>query len=152
MTPFFNTDDARELLRSEAQSWVGTPFVPHAMVKQAGVDCVHLAAGIYLACGAMTEFKPPRYAIDGGQHNSKSQVLAFLDDNLCFEKLADQKPVAGDCVCLWLRGTIHHVGLMLDDQRFIHVLQNRRAEISSLAEPFWSTRVKAVYRPVKGGR
>jgi len=148
--PFFNSPERLAALGAVAQSWLDTPFAPHAMVKGAGVDCVHLVAAIYLHCGVLSEFRPPRYSLDAGHHNKDSQLLAWLNDSPRFASVPfdPASVLPGDTLTFNLGLSEHHVGLMLDGQRFIHVLPRRRVIISSLAESYYRRRVTSVFRPV----
>ncbi len=64
--PYFATDERRRALVTEAQSWLGTPFRPHASVKGAGADCVGLVYGILHNIGAIGGVEFPAYTMDGG--------------------------------------------------------------------------------------
>jgi cell wall-associated NlpC family hydrolase len=152
MNQFFNTIERRAALLNAALAWRDTPFAPHAAVKGAGVDCVHLVAGILQEVGALPAIEWPRYALDSGVHAKESALLGWLDQCPEFERIADFKsPLAsgtpGDVICFNLGLSEHHIGLMLDAQRFIHVLPQRRVIVSSLNESYYGRRVTAVYRP-----
>jgi cell wall-associated NlpC family hydrolase len=152
MTPYFDTPEKIATLDAEARSWAGTPFVGHAMVKGAGVDCVHLVAGIYITAGVLTEFDPGRYSLDEGSHLAVSKVLAWLRGQPQFVPVgkfpfaeADLQP--GDAVCFRMARTEHHVGLVLTGDDIIHALPGRVVTVSNLRESFYRSHITAVFRP-----
>jgi hypothetical protein len=152
MKPFFETTDRIIALRLHAGELVDTPFVPHAMVPGVGIDCVHVNAWCYLQTGFLTEFNPPRYAMDSGSHTKESALLKWLDGCAQFQKISTpaRDLLAGDTITFNLGLSEHHVGLMLDASRVIHCLCRHRAIISDLArENYFRRRVSAVYRPME---
>ena len=149
MNRFFNSLFRLGTLDAEARSWVGTPFVPHAMVKGAGVDCVHLVAGVYLACGVLQDFKPQSYSLDEGQHREDSKVLAWFEAHREFQPAATTDLQPGDTICFRLARTEHHAGLMLGHGDFIHALPGRKVTVSNLRESFYRSRITAVFRPME---
>ena len=151
MKDYFDSDERRLSLRFHAAEWLGTPFAPHAMVRRAGTDCVHLVAAIYIATDFLTEFAPPAYALDSGAHAKKSQLTAWLDAHPAFLKLdARSTPQPGDTLCFNMGLSEHHVGLMLDGSQFIHVLPRRFVLLSSLTEAYYARRIASIYRPQEG--
>jgi hypothetical protein len=80
MKAFFSEEKRRRALEWEASSWVGTPFHAHARLKGVGVDCVQLAAALYIATGFLTEFEVGWYPIDGGNHDEVSRVVEWIEN------------------------------------------------------------------------
>jgi cell wall-associated NlpC family hydrolase len=151
MQPYFNTVEKILALQTEAQSWIGTPFAPKAMVKGAGADCVHLVAGIYLKLGAITEFVPGDYALDEGNHLKSSKVIGWFSNHRDFAAI--QAPyLAGDILCFNLAQVGHHVGMVINGREFVHVFAQpgRFVIISNLSESFYLRHVVAAYRLMKG--
>jgi cell wall-associated NlpC family hydrolase len=159
--PYFTEENPMHLervkkLQFEAERWIGTPFVAHSMVRRAGVDCVHLAAALYITSGALKDFQPPRYALDGGQHNQESQVLGWLKRHPGFANIycreQDGKNVCrlhpGDLLCFKLSFSEHHVGVMLTPVQFIHARYGKCVEICSLTDPVYKRCLTAAFRPL----
>jgi cell wall-associated NlpC family hydrolase len=146
-TPFFHNSMRRAALFAEAQSWIGTPFVPHSHVKHAGVDCVHLCAEIYVACGLMSEYHFPQYTMDGGNHLAQSTVIEWLDHSGHFVKMATAPLQAGDLICVRIRHVEHHIGIMLSEFGFIHCLYKRKVTMDHVGA--WRQHITAKYRPVE---
>jgi cell wall-associated NlpC family hydrolase len=156
MTPFFESVERVQRLRSFAALWVGTPFVSHASVRGAGVDCVNLAAAIYLECGALKPFTMPPYSIDGGQHNQFSQVIGWLgEQSELFAHVPlnkDFRVQPGDLLCFRFARSEHHTGIVLEGLKFIHAPNRRKVEIASLTDPVYQRCLRAVYRPLNHRR
>lgn len=148
MRPFFETTEKQEELRRVAGQWRGTPFVPHARIKGAGVDCVHLAAEIYRECGHLDQFQPGTYTMDGGFHNPLSQVLTWLELSPRFAP-ASLPANTGDLLCFRIGRSVHHVGIALSPRHFLHVMRGSTATIARIDDPTWSKRLTAVYQPVE---
>jgi cell wall-associated NlpC family hydrolase len=154
MKKFYATEERILSLRFHAGEMVDTPFAHNAMVPGAGVDCVHVNAWAYLKSGFLKSFNPPRYALDSGLHARESQLLAWFYGHREFLSLEDGQPLlskvlCGDSICFNLGLSEHHVGLMLDDKKFVHVLPHRRVIVSSLEERYYARRITAVYRPIE---
>jgi cell wall-associated NlpC family hydrolase len=144
---FFDSKHMQERLLYHAGQWVGTPFVAHAGVRGAGVDCVNLVAQIYIACEFLNEFRPPAYAMDGGKHNERSQLIRWIEDSHKFARV--QTPAPGDTLCfLWRGQSEHHAGLMLHGDDFMHVMERRKVQVSSLTDRTYQRTLTAIYRPL----
>lgn len=55
-------------------------------------------------------------------------------------------PTLGDVPLLRCGGRACHVGVMIDDRRFIHIENRAGALIESLSAPIWARRCEGVYR------
>lgn len=153
MHAFFQNRQRQAQLAMNAGDWFGTPFHPHAAIKGGGVDCVWLAAKIYIACCVITEFNPPPYAMDGGEHNELSQVITWLEKSLRFQKAwqtgADFEPAVGDLLCFRIGRVVHHVGIVLTETTFIHVYRGGNVRESRIDDTTWRKRLVAIYRPIE---
>lgn len=147
MKPFFDTPEKQQAVVAEARSWLGTPFFPFARVKGHGVDCVNLAAGIYLALGVIQEFWPPPYLMDEGIHSSTSKVLDYLRDNGRFVPV-DKPEIAGDLLCLRIERIVYHVGVFIGGTSFMHVFKGESVMVSDVRDSTWSSRFDRVFRPI----
>lgn len=153
--PFFQEASTHYLLQAVARAWLGTPFHAHAQIRGAGVDCVHLCAGIYIECGVMEIFDPPRYTLDGGKHAPSSLVQSWLANSPHFNRQGPIGPaemLPGDLLAFTFgAGRAWHVGMMLDPEKgeFIHAIADVGVVLSSIYEEKWMYRIAAIYRPVK---
>lgn len=139
---YFSSPERIAQLDAEAKSWVGTPFAPHAMVKTAGTDCVHLAAGIYLACGVIKSFVPGRYALEQGE-----RIAAWFSDRHNFARLREEKYIPGDFLILNF-GKFKHAALVIT-AGIIHVLPQREVIVSDWRESFYRNRITDSFRPLE---
>jgi cell wall-associated NlpC family hydrolase len=167
--PFFNSPARLDLLAGVLRSWLGTPFHAYARLKGVGVDCVQLAGAVYVECGHLDRFEPPRYTMDGWHHNERSAVLDWLADSprfvrcdaaaappppgckTCGTAARPPSPVSclpGDLVVFRLGRLAHHVGVAAGEGRFLHVMQHGTAGFAELADPTFGRRFEAAFRPV----
>jgi len=152
--PFFLREDGKVIeklqmaLQFEAEQWIGTPFAARSMVRGAGVDCVHLAAALYLATRAIDDFHPPAYALDGGLHTDESVVLSWLDAHPRFARIDESMKNVGDLLCFRFGLSEHHVGVLVCDRYFLHAPIRRKVVYGSLTDPVYQRTLTAVYRPV----
>jgi hypothetical protein len=97
-----------------ARRWLGTPFIPHACIQGAGVDCVQLVAAVYWETGAIDDPRFPDYTMDGGEHRISSQVLEWLEAHRQFERVTPGDPVQIGDVAMRNYGVIES---RLDERR-----------------------------------
>lgn len=150
MTAFFDKRITQLALLQEARSWVHTPFFPFARVKGHGVDCVNLAAGIYLETGVINGFHPPPYSMDGGSHLAESALEKFIESQYGqLKKLDLSEPLMpGDLLCFEMGRVSHHVGLVTEYPLFLTTFQGVPVRELDLRDPTWSKRLIKAYRPV----
>ncbi|HEV8523078.1 MAG TPA: NlpC/P60 family protein [Terriglobales bacterium] len=146
--PFFSQPHKIPELLAAAQSWIGTPFRPHASIKGAGVDCVHLAFEIYRECRFHFTFDPPKYSMDGGRHLKMSKVIAWLEQSDSFDPVVgDTMP--GDLLLFNMGRVDHHVGVKLEGTRFINAINRYGVRELDLMDPTWRCRFTVAYRPME---
>jgi cell wall-associated NlpC family hydrolase len=149
-TSFYADAWQQARLTQVARRWLGTPFIPHACVPQAGVDCVQLVAAIYWETHAIDDLGFPEYAMDGGEHRDTSQVLEWLEASPRFERLVPEAAFqTGDLACFRIGRVPHHVGLFTAPPIFIHAMRNYGVIESRLDDPTFGKRLTTVYRPVR---
>lgn len=143
--------DANQLERV-ARAWVGTPFLAHGNMINVGVDCVHLVAEIYRRIGVISEFSPPSYTIDGGNHSQNSPVDEYLSGTGKFRKMANALPdhelEPGDLLTFRVGRMPFHCGLHLGKLRFVHAMQPQGVIESTLRDPTYWRRLTGVWRPL----
>jgi len=149
-TAFYDTSWKQARMVEVAQRWLGTPFIPHACIPTAGVDCAQLVAAIYWETHAIDEPRFPDYTMDGGEHRNSSQVVEWFEGNRKFERLPPETAVQpGDAACFRMGRVPHHVGLVLLPPIFIHAMRNYGVIESRLDDPTFAKRLLAIYRPVQ---
>ena len=106
-----------------ALSEVGTRYVYGAQSPGKALDCSALTQLAYRAAGV----KIPR--ISTAQRKAAKPV-----------RLSNVKP--GDLVFFKIRRGQYHVGLMVDDGRFVHAsTSKKRVRLSHLDTPYWRSRL-----------
>ena len=135
-----------EALQRAATSWIGTPFRPHACVKGAGVDCLRLAISIYQEAGLPLDVTLPAYGMQDWRNRSgPGPARLWLESSPLFRPV--DKPEPGDCVLLRIERADHHFGIVMDETRFIHAIQDYGVILSSLGDTTYRDRIAAIYRP-----
>jgi cell wall-associated NlpC family hydrolase len=148
--PFYHNAERLFQLAEKAEALMGTPFAFNAMVPQAGIDCVHVCAWVYLQTGFLKAFNPPPYALDSATHTADSQLLGWFATHPEFEEVVKLK--AGDSICFNLGLSEHHVGLMDTDFTFVHVMPRPGKAVarnSVAAEHYYRRRVTHIFRPIE---
>lgn len=116
----------RRLLLEEANTWLGTPYEYAHADKGRGTDCSGMVMSVYLQA---LEIKLPR--------NSRKQA------EFC-KTIPREKAVAGDLV-FFATGKdpsrISHVGMLVDNEQFIHASSSKGVVVSSLDSPYYSKRI-----------
>jgi cell wall-associated NlpC family hydrolase len=146
ISSYFDNAAFQERLAHEAEHWRGTPFAPHAAIHGVGVDCVHLCAEIYKACGAIQKFDPPKYTMDGGLHLAQSLVRGWVEQSGRFQKV--ETPTVGDLLCFRIGRVEHHVGILAWPEMFVHAIRRYGVVTACLQDPAWGKRLTAIYRPM----
>ena len=162
---FFNTPQRIASLAVIAKSWEGTPFMPNAAVKGAGVSCQKLVGHILIEAGALpVDFPLPEEPMSWGNAHTDSLFEKFMDERS--EQFAPVPPPAwpnarpGDVLGIQNGGCVHHCGLVLDAAgSFVHCIRlhntsPRHAGLSgvmtsSLLEPVFRRMVKRIWRPLQ---
>jgi cell wall-associated NlpC family hydrolase len=107
---------------SAALSQVGTPYRYGGNEPGRGLDCSGLTQFAHLTAGVPI----PR---------------------MCLDQLRGAKPVdpsslrPGDLVFFKIRPGVHHVGLMVDSDRFVHASTSQhKVQLTRLHTPYWTSR------------
>lgn len=122
MTPFFSTPERVAALRTEAQSWLWTPFRQGCCVKGkgGGVDCVGFVLACFEAAGVVRpgEITIPPYDIDHAQTGETFPLVEWFKAEWVRKRVtmmdrADPKQDGDLCFVKYAKG-VHHLGLWLD--------------------------------------
>mgnify|MGYP001492373212 CR=1 FL=1 len=104
-------------------------------------DCWGICKEVYKRAGKyLPEYLSP-------QDPKNINKLVDLEIEKCYKRLEVPQPP-----CLVLLVVIppyaHHIGVMLDERTFIHILTKRRVTIEKLDSSLWARRVKGFYEYV----
>lgn len=160
MNPYYLDPQAAHSLITEAGGWVGTPFAPYAALKGVGVDCIHLAAELYIRTGALPDVPLPFYNLDHSAHHATSDLFAKIEATGRFSTIWDEEHperalpddpaclLVGDLFCFRFGAAPFHLGVHLGNRLFLHVLARRRTMVSTLEDATWRSRLARIYRPI----
>lgn len=130
---------------AEARTWIGTPYIHQASIRQIGCDCLGLVRGVWRELVGDEPQATPAYsstwAEAGGREQLRNAVHQYFDpiDN----KLI--KP--GDLMLFRLRAKspAKHLGIFTGNNRFIHAYDGASVVESAMSE-FWFRRIDSSYR------
>ena len=155
MNAWFSNPERIATLTTAARQWIGTPFMPNAAVKGAGVSCQKLVGSIYIEAG----FLPAGYAIpegpmDWGGAQTDSLIGKFMaSQGRYFAEIPDArcaKIQPGDMVGFKFGGCVHHCGLVIaDDGAFIHALRRTNVSVACLRDATFHSRLEIIWRPIE---
>lgn len=127
----------RDKIVEQALTWVGTPYIHKARVKQVGVDCAQLVAGIAIDLGLVTPEeieKIPPYEVEFHLHNREERLLDTLKAFGCVEIPIEQiQP--GDILAFKYGRSCSHLGISIGQCQFIHAKYdcgNKRVVVNTL--------------------
>ncbi len=118
--------------------YIGIPYLNRGRSYQ-GADCFGLIQLIYRSQFgiAITE-----------QSYTDSEDRVATGDALKIGKCdwkETHKPKFGDIVLFTIKGQAVHMGMILDDTRFIHSLKDHNSAVGRLDNPMWRTRIEGTY-------
>lgn len=151
-SPFFNDPTRLGVLVRAAHGWLGTPF--HANSETAGTRggvCCHLLVWhLYRAAGVEIA-RPPLGPTGHARFNRVSLMEPWLDACPQFVRAAvfagELQP--GDLLGYNVGGSIHHLAVLLPGGQLVHALQGVGATFTPAADPTWSIRHAATWRPIE---
>jgi cell wall-associated NlpC family hydrolase len=152
MSPFFADPQRITQLQKSARLWLGTPFMPNAAVRGAGVSCQKLVGSIYRELGAVPgDFQIPEGPMDWSHAQTKSLIAEFMATLPMFQIVArDEKILPGDMVGFKIGGCLHHCGLVVTGELiFIHCLRGQGTVMNNLRDAAFLKRIEKVWRPVQ---
>lgn len=149
MNVFFVTPERLALLRAAADKWIGTPFHPHGTLRgpQGGCSCETLVAGVYKDAG----FAPPGLTLPKGSLKTGHAIMmANLREGEAsrFMRPVDPPQQPGDLL-LFRHGRRGHMGVIVDDARFIHCLLHHGVAFSRLDDAVWLQMERQLWRPIE---
>ncbi len=116
----------RKMIVEEAETWLGTPYRYAAKEKGVGTDCSGLVMQVYLT------------ALDCPIPRNSAKQAEFC------RPLKEAEIQAGDLV-FFATGKdptrVSHVGILIDNQSFIHASSSKGVVISKLANPWYARRL-----------
>jgi cell wall-associated NlpC family hydrolase len=117
--------EPRQIVASEARTWLGTTWHHEARVKGAGVDCAQFLIAVYVATGLIADFAPEHYPIDWHLHRDEPRFIAYLLEH------ADpvDVPLPGDIAMFQFGRQSAHGAIVLDWPLIIHAYRDEGAVV-----------------------
>lgn len=113
----------RRAIIEEAQTWFGTPYQYGESTKHKGSDCSGMVISVYLDA---TGIKLPRNSAQQAEFCKKIKAHSVEPGDLVFFATGKNP------------NRISHVGIMLDDENFIHVSTSKGVVISKITTPYYT--------------
>ena len=152
MNSFFSNPDRVAVLQFAAATWIGTPFMPNAAVKGAGVSCQKLVGSIYKESGVIgREFNIPEGPMDWSHAHTDSLISAFmlLQGNFTAVEPVVAAALPGDLLGFKIGGCVNHVGVLITSEgKFVHCLRGPGVLFSNLKDASYQSRLEKLWRPI----
>lgn len=136
-------DETRNLARTEAQRWLGTPHRDRIARVGVGIDCINFVYEVLAAAGVAERKELGSYDTNVGLHEAvyklKRAVLTCLD---C-EEMPPNDPQFGDIVIFKEGAFSGHAGIIIDSDVW-HALAGRCVTRSLYGD--WQRKVECLLR------
>jgi cell wall-associated NlpC family hydrolase len=117
------------------------------MIPGAGMDCIGVNAWCYLKTGFLETSRRRRIASRKGS-TPRNRRSSNGSNSGRFAKVDEAQ--FGDTLCFQFRQrVIFHVGLKVQADKFVHVLERRCVEFASLNDRTYAASLRAIYRPLR---
>jgi NlpC/P60 family putative phage cell wall peptidase len=135
-----------------ARSWIGTPYLHQASLKQAGADCLGLIRGVWREAIADEPEEIPAYTQDWSEPAMREDLLAAARRWLVETPLATESP--GDVLLFRMRenAVAKHLGIVTETgptASFIHAYSGHGVVETRLTDP-WRRKIVARFQFPKG--
>jgi len=117
----------RDRIVEEAYTWIGTPYHVGACLKDIGVDCAQLIAGVGVACDVLHRDQVdavPFYHIGTAAH-TKTGILARELSRCGFQRKRVVQVVPGDILTFRTGMDDGHIGIVVQPDRLVHACWRR---------------------------
>ncbi len=118
--------------------YLGTPYEYLGSTLK-GLDCINLCVLV----GKDRGINIPNINHSNTNIHSYSGLFDVKDNINLWEKTTAQKDVL---VVFKINGIARHVGYMLDDDQFIHIMQDSRVTVDRVSSFQWEKRVVGFYK------
>ncbi len=113
---------ARQKIIKEANTWLGTPYGYGKAEKGIACDCSGMVMSVYQK---VTGIKLPRNSAKQSEFCKRLKKKDVLPADLCFFATGKDPD------------KVSHVGIMLDDKKFIHASSSKGVVISDITQPYY---------------
>src|SRR5437899_3649351 len=111
----------RQRIVDEALTWVKTPYVDHAGVKGAGVDCAHLPLRVYQAVGLIPyDFVAPHYTPQQWlKHKTRDTAFEDIVLDWAEREITEEEVQPGDFVLYKIVNSWTHGAIVINWPHFL---------------------------------
>ena len=126
--------------------YVGIDFADHGRTVDDGLDCWGLVCLVY-----EREFgiRLPSFAVVYKDTEDKPAISAMVTnetENDRWDKVPAGQEQVGDVVVMRFHGQPVHVGIVIGDNRFLHIMRGRNVTHEGYKTPRWERMVYGFYR------
>jgi cell wall-associated NlpC family hydrolase len=121
----------------EVNDLIGLPYSESGNGPES-YDCY----GLIRECFRRMGHSIPKYLRAGTRKEHAAIICQAMDES--WEEVAEA--VAGVVVLFKVEGFNSHLGFVLDNGRFIHVIAGQNVVVQSLSHPSWEKRIVGFYR------
>lgn len=147
MKPFVSIHEQADLIRSIANTWLGTPYAADGASKGSGVSCHMLPSAILAEAGFVHPTPPRRGRMLRCELLPTMLAWLMAHEGTHFAQVPANAPVQAGDVLLFDAGT-GHLAVALDGNNVIHSWQRQGAHVSSFRAPGMLKRLKGIWRPI----
>ena len=125
-----------------ARGWIGTPYLHQASLKGVGCDCLGLVRGVWREVIGDEPEAPGAYSPAWAEADGGERLLEAARRHLA----AAEAIVPGAVLVFrWRRDLpAKHVGIAVDDERFVHA-QDGACVCEVALSPWWHRRLAGVF-------
>jgi cell wall-associated NlpC family hydrolase len=126
-----------------AGRYIGLPFEDHGR-SRAGLDCWGL---VRLVLSEQFNIALPSFAAEYRRTTDTGKISdLILRETPAWQFVAMGEEQLGDVIILRQRGQPMHVGVVLGDQRMLHIEQGINSAIEAYSGPCWKDRIFGFFR------
>ena len=127
------------MIDKQIEKLLGIPY-KYGGSDYKGMDCINLCVEV----GKLRGFYIPNVNHDHVNYDEYAGLFILELSSKRWNKVLRQPD---SLVVFRIGGIARHVGYMLDEFEFIHILEDQNVSVESLKDPKWSTRVQGFYKP-----
>lgn len=130
------------MYNNDCYKYLGTNFKFNGNSIEEGFDCINLCCAIAKDRGVPMKNINHSFTNIDNYHNLFEQK----DNNSEWLPLTNLDDLTNSLVVFKINGKISHVGYMLDDVMFIHIMEHSKVTIEKITSPQWERRIVGFYR------
>lgn len=130
------------MYNNDCYKYLGTNFKFNGNSIEEGFDCINLCCAIAKDRGIPMKNINHSFTNIDNYHNLFEQK----DNNSEWLPLTHLDDLTNSLVVFKINGKISHVGYMLDDVMFIHIMEHSKVTIEKITSPQWERRIVGFYR------